>query len=185
MTPTKILRKEHGTIKRMLSILLKMCVRMEASERIDPGHLERIVETIRFFVYSSHHEKEENLLFPALEEIGIRKDWGALGVIISERDEVRKYLKLLSVAVDDYKKSKRGASSRVVKQARNFAPLFMAHIHKEDIGIFHAAESRLSLERQKRLTEEFEKAEQVVGIGFKRQRELMRFLFQFEKIYTG
>ena len=184
MTPTKILRKEHGTIKRMLYILLRMCIKMEAAGMVDPEHLERIIDTIRLFVYSSHHEKEENLLFPALEEIGIRKDWGALGVIISERDEVRKYLRLLSGAIDDYKHSKRGAASRVIKQARNFVPLFMAHIHKEDTGIFHAVDSRLSLERQERLMKEFEKTEQVAS-GFEKQRELKRFLFRFERIYTG
>ena len=76
MKPTEQLNEEHQAIKLMLRILGKLESKLEAGEAINPQHLEQILEFITVFTDECHHGKAEQLLFPALEEVGIRKKVG-------------------------------------------------------------------------------------------------------------
>lgn len=71
MRPTEELVTEHNAIKRMLDILERVSRRLEIGETVDAEHLERIVDFIRGFADRCHHGKEEDLLFPEMEEAGI------------------------------------------------------------------------------------------------------------------
>jgi hemerythrin-like domain-containing protein len=65
------LKKEHAVIERMLAILETVCLRLQAGELVDPAHVGQIVEFFRGFADECHHGKEEAVLFPALEKVGI------------------------------------------------------------------------------------------------------------------
>jgi hemerythrin-like domain-containing protein len=47
----------------MMKISEKVCTKMEAKEKVDLGHPERIMECSKIFVDQSHHGKEEDLLY--------------------------------------------------------------------------------------------------------------------------
>jgi hypothetical protein len=69
MTPTDQLKEEHEGILLMLRILEKVSAKLKSGEKVDPDHLERIVEFFRVFADKCHHGKEEDLLFPEMEKL--------------------------------------------------------------------------------------------------------------------
>ena len=50
-----------------------------------PEHLDQLFEFFGVFVDRCHHGKEEALLFPALEAVGIGNNGGPIGVMLRER----------------------------------------------------------------------------------------------------
>jgi len=182
MKATEQLKEEHGAIKQMLAILDRVCQKLEAGEKVSPEHLDQIVDFIRVFADKCHHGKEEDLLFPALEEVGIRKQGGPIGVMLTEHTSGRNYVKGMSEAAAKYKAGDLEASSSFVENAGNYIALLNQHIHKEDNGLFPSADQCLSAERQRELFEEFERVEmETIGIG--KHEELQKLLHRLEEVY--
>jgi hemerythrin-like domain-containing protein len=69
--PTEELKKEHEAIKLMIRIMGSVSDRLESGKKVDPKHLDSILEFIKVFADKCHHAKEEDLLFPAMEKAGI------------------------------------------------------------------------------------------------------------------
>ena len=137
MKPTDILIKEHDAIKVMLNILEMVCLRLDTGESIEETDLENIVEFFKEFADKCHHGKEEDILFPALEEYGIPNEGGPIGVMLSEHIVGRDNVKGMSNSIDDYKDGKESASKDFVRYARNYIALLTEHIDKEnDIAYF-------------------------------------------------
>lgn len=84
MKATEQLRNEHRGIEVMLDILAKVCGRLQAGGSVDPQHLAEILEFFTVFVDKCHHAKEEDLLFPAMEQAGIPGDTGQMGGLLGE-----------------------------------------------------------------------------------------------------
>ena len=72
MNPIDELKQEHEGIKLSLEILSRIAQNMQRN--VEPGAAEdmgRLIEFFTVFVDTCHHGKEEELLFPALEDIGV------------------------------------------------------------------------------------------------------------------
>ncbi len=182
MEYTEELKTEHKAIKLALEIMEKMCQKLEAGNKVNPEHLESMVEFIRVFADKCHHGKEEGLLFPAMEEAGIPRTGGPIGVMLVEHDMGRRFVKGMSEAISAYKTGNIKASSEIIKNARGYAELLTQHINKEDNILYPLADMRLSAEKQKKLLEEFEKVEQEI-IGAGKHEEFHELLNNFKKIY--
>ena len=98
MTPAEQLREEHQGITLMLKILEKVCAKMEAQGKVNPDHLERIVEFFRIFADKCHHGKEEDLLFPEMEKAGIPREKGPIGVMLAEHSQGRGFVQGMAEA---------------------------------------------------------------------------------------
>ena len=182
MRPTEQLKEEHKAIKLMLRILDRVCEKLESGEEVNLEHLEKIVEFIKVFADKCHHGKEEDLLFPAMEEAGIPKEGGPIGVMLTEHNLGRNYVKDLSDAVTKYKAGDRQVASKIVENARNYVGLLTPHINKEDNILYMMADMHLSKERQEKLLEEFEKVEhEIIGAG--RHEEFHQLLHNLEEVY--
>jgi hemerythrin-like domain-containing protein len=182
MKPTEQLKEEHQLIKLMLRIAEKVCEKLESGEEVDPEHLERIVEFIRVFADKCHHGKEEDLLFAAMEEVGIPRKGGPIGVMLTEHDMGRGYVKGMSEAIAKYKAGDRKASSAIVENARNYIALLTQHIDKEDNVLYPMADMHLSEERQKELLEEFEVVErEKIGVG--KHEQFHKLLEHLKQVY--
>ncbi len=182
MKPTQQLIKEHDSIKQMLKIIEKVSQKLEAGEEINPDHLDSIINFIRIFTDKCHHGKEEDLLFSAMEEVGISKERGPLGVMLSEHELGRKYVKGMDGGVAGYKRGEGKAALLIGENARNYATLLVQHIYKEDNILYPMADMQLSEEKQRELTEQFERVEQEkIGIG--KHQELLNTLHNLSNIY--
>lgn len=182
MKPTEVLKEEHRAIELALKILEKICDRLENGEKVDVEYLEKIFEFIRIFADKCHHGKEEDLLFPAMEEAGIPKEGGPIGVMLSEHNMGRDYVKKFSEGVKEYSEGESEAINKITENARAYIQILREHIYKEDNILYSMADAHLTEERQKELVDGFEKVEEE-RIGKGKHEEFHKLLHHLEEIY--
>jgi len=165
-TATEILRHEHDAVVRMLGFAVDLADRLDHGERISPDVLDKVLVFFRVFVDQCHHGKEEDLFFPLLEAKGLPRAGGPLGVMLSEHEEGRKWIKEMTQAAEDYRLIVEGSGCRWASAARAYADLLHAHIAKENNVLFVMAEEILTPNEQAGLVEGFEKLEvEKIGAG--------------------
>jgi hemerythrin-like domain-containing protein len=182
MTPSEQLKEEHQGILLMLRILEKVAAKLEAKEKVDVNHLERIVEFLRVFADKCHHGKEEDLLFPEMEKSGISKEHGPIGVMLMEHDQGRALVKGMGEAAARYKKAESTASAEFAKNARDYIALLTQHINKENNILFPMGDRVISREKQGELAEAFETLERE-KIGAGTHEEFHKLLHHLQEVY--
>jgi len=164
--PTQVLRDEHRGIGLMLEIVGKVCARLEKGDKVEPDHLQQIVDFFRVFADKCHHGKEEDQLFPALKDAG---EGGPVGVMLAEHGTGRQYVRGMGDAVAGVRSGDRAAVSRFVENARNYSALLSNHINKENSVLFPLAERLLPPEKRNEMFEAFERIEEErIGAGTQR-----------------
>jgi hemerythrin-like domain-containing protein len=166
MTATEELMTEHRAIERMLAVLEAAVARLEAGERVRPELFREAVDFVRNFADRCHHGKEEDNLFPRLEELGVPREGGPLGVMLFEHDEGRAFIGAIADAVDAYERGDEAAARTITRNARGYVGLLRGHIQKEERVLFPMADEVLSADDQRSLAESFERIEtEVMGAG--------------------
>jgi len=182
MKPTDQLKEEHKAIKLMLDILEKIYRKLEAGEEINKEDLDKILEFTSVFISKCHHGKEEDLLFPAMEEAGVPRKGGPIEVMIEEHDIGRECVKALNGAIKKNKTNDTEAIDEIIKNARNYVGLLRTHIDKEDNILYSMADAHLSREKQDKLLKEFEIVEnEKIGIG--KHEEFHKLLHHLKDVY--
>ncbi|MBS3166406.1 hemerythrin domain-containing protein [Candidatus Woesearchaeota archaeon] len=182
MKPTDQLKNEHEAIRLMLKILDKICRKIEAKEKVNPKHLEQAVDFIKTFADKCHHGKEENLLFPALEESGIPKEEGPIAVMLMEHNSGREYVKNMNDSIAKYKTGYAKTIAKFIENARNYINLLEPHIDKENNILYMIADMHISDKKQKELLKQFKLVENKV-IGKGKHKEYHKLLHNLKKIY--
>jgi len=165
MKPTEELMEEHEAILGILDVLDEISSQIERHAPFNTDDVARIVDFLRRFADGCHHAKEEQHLFPALEQAGVPRENGPIGMMLSEHDLGRKHIAAIAAACE---KCVRGeeASGEIASNARAYARLLRDHINKENRVLFPMAERFLSLEVQERLSGAFAHLEEVeIGRG--------------------
>ncbi len=181
MKATQQLKDEHQGIKIVFRILEKMCEKLESDATLNAAHFEGILEFFKVFVDKCHHGKEEDLLFPAMEEVGIPRQ-GPIGVMLAEHDMGRSYVKVISGAYSEYQSGKSSASVTLIDNTKGYISLMLAHIDKEDNVLYPMGDSRFSEEKHEELIEGFEKLERErIGIG--KHEEFHEMIDNLSKLY--
>jgi hemerythrin-like domain-containing protein len=150
----------------MLGFADDLADRLDRGERVSPDVLDKVLEFFRVFVDQCHHSKEEDLLFPLLEAKGVPRAGGPLGVMLSEHEEGRKWIKEMTQAAEDYRLVVEGSGCRWTNAARAYANVLQAHLNKENNVLFVVAEQMLTPDEQAGLVQGFEKLEaEKIGAG--------------------
>jgi hemerythrin-like domain-containing protein len=184
MTPTEDLINEHKAIKVMLSIMSKIAEDIKANKEFYIKDVEQIVDFLQTFADKCHHGKEETSLFPALVLAGIPKENGPIGVMLHEHTLGRGYIKEISNSVENCKTDKTCSSELIAANLTNYVNLLQNHILKEENVLFPMANKALSEQKQKEISEQFEKIEEeVVGHGV--HEKYHELLNQLKSKYLG
>ncbi len=182
MKATEILKEEHKIIKNMLEILDRICEKLEKNEKVNAEHLEKILDFIKTFADKCHHGKEEDLLFAAMEKVGIPREGGPIGVMLEEHRIGREYVKNMMDGLKEYKNADEDSIPQIVESARSYIGLLKEHIFKEDNILYEIADAHLSEKVQEQLVEEFEKFElEKMGKGI--HEKYHHLIEELEKIY--
>jgi len=182
MTPTEDLVDEHKAIKLGLRILEAISGKLDAGEEVEAQDLGQMVEFIKVFADKCHHGKEEDLLFPAMEQVGVAREGGPIGVMLSQHAMGRAYVRAMGEAVAKYAAGDRSAASAIAENARAYVALLSGHIDKEDNILYPMADARLSPQAQQELTQGFARVErEVVGPG--KHEEFHELLHRLEHAY--
>lgn len=181
MRPTEQLRNEHEAILSMLTILERVCKKLDSAGEVDSSHLEDIIEFFKVFADKCHHGKEEAHLFPAMEEAGVPRYGGPLGVMLEEHDTERGYVRAMSDGAQRYKSGDDRYSAQFVNSARRYIELLRQHINKENNIVFPLADNSIPPQRQDELQEKFDRVErEIVGKG--KHEEFHRLLRQLGRL---
>lgn len=161
---TDTLRQEHQAIKGALQFAERVSARMNSAPEAPLDGLAKLMEFLRLFVEQCHHSKEEQILFPLLEEKGIR---GPVGVMLMEHDRARVLIEEMSCAVaDGVPHITQDLAKRWIRAAWDYSDLMYEHLYKEEEMLFNMADRVLSAEEQASVAQAFKRFEnEMLGAG--------------------
>jgi len=153
---TELLSQEHRVIERVLAVVEKLTTRpVEGSIE----KWKKALDFIRNFADQCHHFKEEKVLFPAMEQHGIPSEGGPVGVMLTEHEEGRAYVKSMLAALSLAETGNQAAKEILVDNAKAYLRLLREHIQKEDEVLFRIADDVIPADEQKELLRSFEEHE--------------------------
>jgi hemerythrin-like domain-containing protein len=158
-TATEVLRNEHEAILGMLDTGEEVSKRIKEGIAIKPEILEGLLEFFRVFADRCHHSKEEDCLFPLLEQKGLPRDAGPIGVMLHEHAQGRELIRIMDETSRAYAAGQKEAGSRWADAALRYAALLRSHIAKENEILFKMAEQLLLESEQAMLVQAFERIE--------------------------
>ena len=170
------LTKEHDAVRIMLDIMNGMALQLERDNTIEQKHIFGAVEFAQVFVDSCHHSKEEDFLFPVLQQAG--KKVSLMQELLGEHEQGRRLIKDLKEKAADIPAN----SKKIQSVISEYTALIDRHIEKENNDLFAEAEECLSDIRDAELYEAFERIEQE-EVGEGRHEEFHALLKELSEIY--
>jgi len=155
MTATTALRSEHNHILAMIACLRAACRDAEESGGLDAETFRSGIDFIRNYADAWHHAKEEDLLFPALEEEGMPREGGPIAVMLHEHVMGRTYVRQMAEHLDAAIAGNDEARRHVLRFAMAYAHLLTQHIQKENNILFNMADQVLLPEVQAHLEKKY------------------------------
>ena len=183
MNPIQDLAAEHEAVRLTLRILEKIIIDIERRGEIaHGGPIDDLLEFFGVFVDRCHHTKEEKLLFPALETVGVGREGGPIGVMLKEHQQGRELVREMKTALGQYRLGESAAAARFCLSSRTYIDLLNRHIDKENQVLFPIASQHLSPSVASGLKQGFDRIE-TEEIGAGRHEEFHRMLERLEKDY--
>lgn len=134
---------KHNCIEELTADHEKILAKVDELEKeISPADRGKIKEFLHFaetFV-EPHLQKEEKVLFPALEKKGIPKEGGPIGMMLFEHETKRGYVKKLQKALA------KDEEEEIKEYAQAIVSLLRDHIFKEDNILYPCARDVLTSE---------------------------------------
>lgn len=152
-SPTDVLREEHEVILRALAVLERFGWDMAQGKPGNPETLPWLADFFKTFADHCHHAKEEKQLFPVLEQYGVPREGGPIGVLLSEHEEGRALVRTFA----------QGDPRTAPEAIRRYVTLLREHIAKENEVLFPMSDQILPPQEQRVLLNAFETVEQDVA----------------------
>lgn len=153
------LKHEHRVIELVLTGLEGLARRAEAERRADRERADRALEILRNFADRCHHGKEERHLFRLMEERGVPREGGPIGVMLTEHEQGRGHIRALTESVAKAAAGAEEALGTFIAHADRYVALLRQHIQKEDNVLYPMAERLFSQADDEQLVEAFEAIE--------------------------
>ena len=172
------LRNEHEGVLFGLEILEQISNTAMKSNSADIRDINDMINFLRLFADKCHHGKEENLLFPAMEKVGIPNEGGPIGQMLAEHNQGRQLIAEMGASVTDSVLQ----AKRFAQASTGYINLMRAHIEKENKVLFPMGDKLLPMNEQEHLLTQFEEfEEEVMGKGT--HEKLHETLHRLEKKY--
>ena len=172
------LRNEHEGVLFGLDILEKMADTIRQEGMMDAKDAAEMVNFFRLFADKCHHGKEEGLMFPAMERVGIPNKGGPIGQMLAEHNQGRQHIAEMGASTEGGTLQ----AERFAEAATAYTQLMRAHIDKENSVLFPAGDRMLPMDVQKQLLDQFEGFEEAV-MGKGTHEKLHETLHRFEEKY--
>jgi hemerythrin-like domain-containing protein len=135
------LRREHELIETVLGSLRTWADR-RATGDADPADGLRFIEFFTLYAGEFHHEREEEILFPALAEASLPVDRGPVRVILDDHRTLAAILAEIRALVESPVLDDSGAAA-LRDAAKRYSHELWAHIDAENSVLFPESEIRL------------------------------------------
>jgi len=141
MKPRGPLMVEHRLIEQMIAVVKDQRDAMLIKNRFDPVFIDAAVDFFRIYADSTHHGKEENILFRdlAIKDMSA-EDNRARQELIQEHIFARQKVSELVQAKDNYLSGREGALQTVLDSLAALTEFYPEHIRREDEVFFSDTE---------------------------------------------
>lgn len=133
----------HNCVKELESDHEKILEKLKELESaaaetlVNKNKIEDFLSFVRDFA-EPHHQKEEKVLFPALENKGIPNEGGPIGVMLFEHETERNFMKELAGALENNDEGK------IKEISQTIVALLRDHIDKENNILYPLAKNILT-----------------------------------------
>ena len=138
---TESLRKDHDLIEKVLNAMKSSLVLLKDGKSIPAPILENVLDFSTNFTNVCHHGKEENSLFPALEQTGMPRNFGPIGRMLKDHEMTKVMVDELNESSKQYIKT--GDSSKLIIDIEKYVIHVNEHLNRENNRLFMMAEMRL------------------------------------------
>ena len=159
MEALDLLKQEHDVIERVLDLLQQTVARIETGQSVPEGFGSWSVQFFRQFADRCHHGKEEDILFPLLEQRGIPRDGGPIGVMLNEHVIGRDCVGRMDQAAGESPPDNKAFAAA----ANEYIPMLRQHIFKENNVLFQMARQCMSDQDAAETMEKFRSVEEEKG----------------------
>lgn len=146
---------EHRTLSQIISAFERLLDSMETSQFVERSELAPLVEYLGEFTSLRHEEKEETLLLPALERLGLSWDTGPLAYVRREHRQERYLLRSLRQSCQQTNEWDAEDRRHFVAIGRELVAFLRRHMQNEEDFLFSEADTRLSPEVDRELVTQF------------------------------
>ena len=144
MNPTYDLKGEHDAILIVLSAMKKIASDILHSKHFDLFRVAQIIEFLKTYTDHSHHDKEEEVLFPALIECDVPWIADTIHLLMDEHIIARGYVQAIESNLRDYIEGHAYALENMATGMLNYVALEENHIKVENLSLLPLADRTLS-----------------------------------------
>ena len=157
-TLVNALRNEHVLMDRFLFTLYRMSKQFERDEVLSTDAFDRFVDRALQFLWielMGGHKKKEDALMLVIEREGLAKTDGVLAGVVTEHENLQRFLRVLSNAVEMYRQNgQRFGITHLTRNAPRYGRQLSEHMCEEENNLFPLAEM-LPFDVQSALLEQF------------------------------
>ncbi len=144
---TASLRRDHDLIEKVIKAMDSTIQLLNDGKQIPESILLPVIDFTKNFTDVCHHSKEENSLFPALEQAGMPKNMGPIAMMLMDHERSREIGASMEESAKEYLSS--GDSTKLISDMRQYVEHITEHLWKENNRLFMMAEARLQYVSQK------------------------------------
>lgn len=138
---TASLRRDHELIEKVIKAMESTIQLLNNGKQIPESILLPVIDFSKNFTDVCHHSKEENSLFPALEQAGMPRNMGPIAMMLMDHERSREIGKEMECSAKDYISS--GNSAKLISDMQQYVEHITEHLWKENNRLFMMAEARL------------------------------------------
>lgn len=138
---TESLRKDHDLIEKVVKSMEVTLQLLKNGKTIPGSILLPVIDFSKNFTDVCHHGKEEESLFPALEQAGMPRNMGPIAVMLMEHQVTRQIADRMEESAKEYLKT--GSPTNLASDIGEYIEHVSAHLWKENNRLFMMAEMRL------------------------------------------
>jgi hemerythrin-like domain-containing protein len=138
---TASLRRDHDLIEKVIKAMESTIQLLNDGKQIPESILLPVIDFSKNFTDVCHHSKEENSLFPALEQAGMPRNMGPIAMMLIDHERTREIGKEMENSAKDYISS--GNSTKLISDMQQYVEHITEHLWKENNKLFMMAEARL------------------------------------------
>ena len=138
MSPTESLRKDHALIEKMINALQTISSLLSNGKQIPESILNQAIDFSINFTNTCHHGKEEESLFPTLENKGMPREGGPIARMLYEHQITKNLAESIIKSTKNY--VSYGDYKELVKDIDNYVQHVSLHLSKENQRLFAMAD---------------------------------------------
>lgn len=145
---------EHELIERAMAVLKQNLDKLESGTH-DPAQLTRALDFLLEFGDKVHNKKEEDHLFPLMQERGVPVEGGPLGVMLMEHQAERDLLERMLADVPRLPDLAEDERARFRAEGTDYLRIRAEHIWKENDVLYNIGRQVLTQQDAESLLEHF------------------------------